>query len=122
MGPTTLETKCTKIKDSLRFSEFERNSMLAHIFGKLTLLERAYISTSYKDKYNISLQKELREMLGESPFCHLISLLCIPIEDAEITIITRILDGENGLSSKKKDEELSRIICGRQHEEIQTLK
>merc|ERR1712087_962037 len=67
-------------------------------------------------------QKELRDILDESPFFHLISLLCIPIEDAELMIITRILDGNNGLSSKKKDEALSRILCGRQDEEIQTLK
>lgn len=111
--PSTLESKCTKIKDALRFAPFERDSMLINIFGKLSLEERAYIAAKYKEMHGIALSKQMDVLEGH--FRELVVLISLPSTEAETIMLVDAFE-------KKDQKMISRFLCGRQNEEILIIK
>jgi len=112
--PSTIESKCTKIKDALRFAPFERDSMLINIFGKLSIEERAYIPAKYKEMHGVQLREQMLETL-QGPFRDLVALLSLSPDDAEIIMLTEAFETKN-------QKKISRLLCGRKNEEIKIIK
>lgn len=105
--------KCNKIYDALILNKKERDKLLIDIYAALNVKDREFISKRYQKMYGVSLRDEMEKHLDGS-FGHLIGLLSVSVEEAEVIMIDKVLKSSNR-------DNLSRIICGRSNKEIEKL-